>query len=248
MIDAVDIILCRTEGSANIGAACRAMKTMGLSRLHLVQPSPLDITEIKKWSVKAFDIFEHAIFHESLTDAIKPYSWVVSTSRRHGKNRKNSYLLPHEFARRAVDYAPSQVALVFGNEKNGLNDAEMQLCQSVVTIETSTEFASINLAQAVQICCYVLRQAMHHDQRTQRQSMITQSELQQLVQNIGDNMANMGAFDKSQDWGYRRNYDTWYDILARAQLTKGDMHYLQHAFDKLRYGPTKGHNEDNEEK
>lgn len=152
-------VLCRPSEGGNVGAACRAMKAMGLSRLAIVSPErELDMDALKAMAVHALDLWEAAEFHDSLEDALRGASLAVGATRRRGKWRKSFSLPVQEFARDAWARA-GEIAIVFGNERTGLTHQELSHCALAVSIPSSDDFPSLNLAQAVQVFAWELFRA-----------------------------------------------------------------------------------------
>jgi len=151
----VVIILCRPEEPGNIGAVCRAMKNMGLSRLRLVAPANLDESVIRARAVHAVDLWESAGRFGSLSEAAADCSLVAGTTRRRGRHRKALTMTPGELAAFFAP-RPGPAALVFGNERTGLEDGELELCTLASHIPVAPEFPSLNLSHAVQVYAYEL--------------------------------------------------------------------------------------------
>ncbi len=159
-LDAVRIVLVEPTHPGNIGAVARAMKTMGLSRLHLVNPKSFPSAEATARAAGADDILFDAEVHEDFVSAIAPCGWVVGTTAR-SRRLPNEELAPGQCATRMLEKAKlSEVALVFGRESSGLTNLEMERCHAVVTIPTEPDFASLNIASAVQILAYELRRRL----------------------------------------------------------------------------------------
>lgn len=163
--DAVRIVLVETSHPGNIGSAARAMKTMGLSHLHLVKPRRFPNEIATTMASNAADILDATIVHDSLSEAIGDCQWVYGTTAR------ERYLQwPIVNARECAEQtlaktqpnsanAGDQVALVFGRESSGLTNDELQHCQSLIHIPANPEYSSLNLASAVQILAYEIRMA-----------------------------------------------------------------------------------------
>ena len=150
------VILSRAEGASNVGAACRALKTMGLSRLVLAACPEFDATVVRTAALSAFDVYEAAVRHVDLAAALAPFPLAVGFSRRVGRRRKDS--VPVQDLAAAIGGRVG-VALVFGNERDGLSDAELALCDLACRIPASAGFPSLNLSHAVQLACWELRRA-----------------------------------------------------------------------------------------
>ncbi len=148
------IIMLETSHPGNIGAAARAMKTMCLYDLGLVQPKEFPHPVAFARASGAADILENAMQFETLTAAIADCQIVVGITAR---NRKLSapVVTPKELMQQMLnDSEQTQVAWVFGRERNGLSNEEIDLCSTVCTIPSNTEYGSLNIAAAVQILCY----------------------------------------------------------------------------------------------
>jgi len=155
----IRVILINTTHPGNIGATARAMKVMGLSSLHLVTPKIFPNAEATAMASGADDLLQTAVVHDSLDSALAGCSLVLGTSAR-----LRSLSMPMLDARRAANQAvvesdSHEVALLFGRERYGLINEEMQRCQFLVNIPSNPDYSSLNLAQAVQIMAYELRVA-----------------------------------------------------------------------------------------
>jgi tRNA/rRNA methyltransferase len=150
----IRIVLCRPSHPGNIGAAARAMKTMGLADLRLVAPGRYPAPEAEWMATNAIDVLKAATVHTSLADSIKECVAAFAMSAR-PREWSPQVLDVRTAAARAVELE-GDVAFVFGNETAGLTNEEMFACQYLVHIPASTQFSSLNLAQAVQIAAYEL--------------------------------------------------------------------------------------------
>ena len=157
----VRIVLVGTQHPGNIGSAARAMKTMGLSRLVLVAPSRFPHAEADALAAGADDVLAEASVHDSLAEALADCSLVLGCTARSRRVALEEQP-PREAALRVFDDAQrgGEVALVFGRERTGLTNDELQLCHGAVHIPANPEYSSLNLAAAVQVMSYELRMAM----------------------------------------------------------------------------------------
>lgn len=155
----VRVVLNRPSHPGNIGAAARAMKTMGLSHLYLVNPQRFPDAEATTRSSGALDVLENATVCASLDEALAGTVLAAAlTSRR--RDLSLPPLLPREAAPRLLaETALGEVALVFGAETSGLSNDELDRCQLLVMIPANPDYASLNLAAAVQVLSYELRTA-----------------------------------------------------------------------------------------
>ncbi len=155
----VRIVLSHTSHPGNIGAAARAMKTMGLSRLVLVNPRHFPDPQAEAMAAGAGDVLARAQVCASLEEALAGTTFATAmTARRRGLAVEP--LWAREAATElSVLAVRSEVALVFGNETAGLSNEEVSLCMRWAKIPTDPDCSSLNLAQAVQVLCYELRMA-----------------------------------------------------------------------------------------
>jgi tRNA/rRNA methyltransferase len=155
----VRIVLCETSHPGNIGAAARAMKTMGLSALHLVSPKRFPDPEAERRAARAADILASAHVHATLDEALTGVAFAVACSAR-TREMAVSATDARDAARRVLDVARSQsAALVFGNETYGLTTAQVNKCALLAAIPADPQYSSLNLAAAVQVFSYELRMA-----------------------------------------------------------------------------------------
>jgi len=157
MLDQVRIVLVNTSHTGNIGSAARAMKTMGLSRLYLVDPENEPDGKSVALAAGASDILNSAVIVDSLEKAIADCPLVIGASAR---DRSLSWpmLSPRETGEKiVVEGAKGQVALIFGRERTGLTNEELQQCHYHVNIPANPEYSSLNLAMAVQTLSYEIR-------------------------------------------------------------------------------------------
>lgn len=153
----VTFVLVRPRYPGNIGSAARALKNMGFSKLALVRPTVLPIhPEARRLAVKAEDLLKKAKVFETIEEATQGLHFLVGTTRRTGKYRRDFVPLPE-----LAGHLPpgrQKIGILFGAEERGLTNRELALCHLVTTIPTNPDFPSLNLAQAVMIIAYQLAQ------------------------------------------------------------------------------------------
>jgi tRNA (cytidine32/uridine32-2'-O)-methyltransferase len=156
----IRIVLVGTQHPGNIGSAARALKTMGLARLVLVDPEKFPHVEANALAAGADDVLAAAPVHASLADAIADCRLVLGCTAR-SRRVALTEQPPREAAVRALERAGQgdEVALVFGRERTGLTNEELQLCHGAVHIPANPEYSSLNIAAAVQVLTYELRMA-----------------------------------------------------------------------------------------
>ncbi len=159
MLENIRIVLVNTSHTGNIGSAARAMKTMGLSSLVLVDPEQAPDGKASALAAGAGDVLGHAKTVATLEEAVADCGLVVGTSAR---SRTHSWpmLEPRECGEKLIQEVPKYpVALVFGRENNGLTNEELQQCHFHVCIPANPDYSSLNLAMAVQTLSYEVRMA-----------------------------------------------------------------------------------------
>ncbi len=159
----IRIVLVGTTHPGNIGAVARGMKNMGLSELVLVNPRHFPHEEAEARASGATDVLDDAKIVDTLADALGDCVFVAGASAR---ARAISWptVTPRECAERMIaESRNGTVAVVFGPEKTGLHNDDLDLCDVLLTIPTDPSFSSLNLAMAVQVVTYELRVAGRYD-------------------------------------------------------------------------------------
>jgi tRNA/rRNA methyltransferase/tRNA (cytidine32/uridine32-2'-O)-methyltransferase len=257
------IILSRVSEPGNAGAVCRAMKNMGLSRLRLASPVPLDETQVRARAVHAGDIWDKAEYFDTLAEAAADCSLLIGTTRRRGRHRKGLTMDPRTLAAWLGERGQGQdsggagpIGLVFGNERTGLEDAELDLCNIASHIPVSDGFPSLNLSHAVQIYVYELFLAFGFEeknkpQRAQREGHLegggreapfqgpapvkgewrplNRGQVEDLTASITNTLEGLGFY---QHPGREEQYRFLRDLISRAGLGEGEGRYLANIFAK----------------
>jgi len=156
----IRFVLARTSHPGNIGAAARAIRTMGFWRLVLVAPQRFPDPQVEAMAAGADDVLQHLVLAASVPESVADCTRVYGLSAR-----RRGVSLPELDPRAAVaEIAPllqagREVALLFGNERSGLDNDELSVCHAMVRIPSVEDFSSLNLAQAVQLMAWELRMA-----------------------------------------------------------------------------------------
>lgn len=228
--DNIAVVLVRPEESRNVGAVCRAMANSAVHDLRIVgRREDLDDERVRVLAIHAAYIWENARFFASVTEATADCTLSAGTTRRRGKKRKGKLFLPEEFACNAarVTDGGGKVAAVFGNERTGLTDEELEECSCGVTIPSSDEFASLNLSHAVQIVCYELFRAANEG--LTGYTPISLSRLDRTVGVITESLGQMGFFHRVTDHDMA---SFWRQVFSRASLSEGEAQYIEKTFHK----------------
>lgn len=154
MADAPILVLVQPQDIVNIAAAVRIAKNFGIEEIRLVQPAVFDAWRIEGIAHNTADLVDRIRLFESLDEAVADCGLVVGLTAR-ARAAKRSVLRPRPAAREIVERLPeAPIAIVAGREDKGLSNAELDRCHTLVTIPTTTEYSSLNLAQAVAIMSY----------------------------------------------------------------------------------------------
>jgi TrmH family RNA methyltransferase len=152
----VRIVLVRPRNAENVGAAARALKNFGIEDWAWVDPEFGDLAPARRLAVHAEEMLESARIFQTVHDAIHDCVWVVGTSSRHVRGKRR--LAPRAVAEEAVIHTARGVtAIVFGDERSGLTNEEIDRCHDLSAIQTEAEQPSVNLAQAILLYAYELR-------------------------------------------------------------------------------------------
>jgi tRNA/rRNA methyltransferase/tRNA (cytidine32/uridine32-2'-O)-methyltransferase len=257
------IILSRPSEGGNVGAVCRAMKNMGLSRLRIagVPRTAFDEAALRARAVHAADVWEGAEFFDTLTAAAADCSLLVGTTRRRGQRRKNVTMAPRELAAWLRDRSGPSIetgcetaagceadtgsgptdspvgptALVFGNERTGLEENELALCNIASHIPVSGACPSLNLSHAVQIYAYELFQALGPNAAPGMGQVkgawvpLSRAQADALTTAVTRNLETLGFYRRP---GRAEQERFIRDFISRAGLTEGEGRYFGDIFDK----------------
>lgn len=234
-MEKVAIVLSHPENSKNVGAVCRAMATMDVSDLRIVgERRDYDSGKVSALALHAKDVWQAARFFGSITSAVSDCAISIATTRRRGKKRKAFMLFPEEAAEKAGEVAArgGRSAVVFGNERTGLTDSEMNECTTAMTIPSSRSFPSLNLSHAVQVTLYTLFR--NQCKGSKGYSTIELKRLERVIDKIAECFAAIGFFSTSGESGKEEAKRFWREVLSRSALSEGEAKYMEHIFEKAR--------------
>lgn len=200
LLSRIRVVLCNTSHPGNIGSAARAMKTMGITRLDLVRPRRMPDEEAFALASGAGDVLEGVRVHGSLDAALSGTVLAAGFSSRRRELAPMLYSA-REAAQELLSFAQhGEVALVFGSETFGLSIEELSRCHLLVSIPANPEYASLNLAQAVQIAAYELFMATSGDapRRNAEGRPATFDEVEGLLVHLESAMLGSGFLDPEQ--------------------------------------------------
>lgn len=239
LLSNIAIVLVEPSHPGNIGAVARAMKTMGLSDLVLVNPRKFPHYEASKRAAGADSVLTNARVYEDLSDAIADRQFILGTSVR---DREVSWptRTPNEMAEHvlAADQTEAKCAILFGRENSGLTNQELERCDYQIRIPANDEYSSLNLASAVQIIAYELRmkalqadqeQKQHKDQTSasnakQRQRAATQLEKEGHLSHLQDTLEQLDFIKSKPPAKLMRKVTRLYN---KANLTQEEIQILR---------------------
>jgi len=225
----VKIVLSRASEGGNVGAICRCMKNMGLAELRLADPEPLLLESVYTRAIHAGDVWENARIYKGLPEAVADCSIVVGTTCRRGSLRKSVSMKPRDLAL-WLSQRPGPAAIVFGNERTGLEKAELELCNFASHIPVSEVFPSLNLSHAVQLYAYELFLAMEKQRPVKGEwTAMNQEQISALVGSITDTLAGIGFYKKP---GRKEQARFLQDVISRAGLSESEGRYFREIVEK----------------
>ena len=224
-LDNMRIVLSRTTHPGNIGAAARAMKTMGLSRLHLVAPKHFPHVEATARASGSEDILDRCKVTETLDEALQGACLCVAVTARHRDLSLEVYDA-REAAKVMIDAAErGEVALVFGTEMSGLTTEEIGKCQIISTIPANPGYSSLNLASAVQIMAYELRMMLPFEKKRDEQpEPATFDEIEHFYKHLEETLVRTGFLDPDEP---KRLMQRMRRLFSRTRLEKTEVNILR---------------------
>ena len=240
MLDNIRIVLVNTHHPGNIGSAARAMKNMGITRLYLVEPKHFPSFEASQRASSASDVLTNAVVVDTLAEALKGCSLVCGTTARlrsvkwpQVDARECGELIHHESEQH-------EVALVFGRERSGLANDELELCQTLVNITTGEAYSSLNLGQAVQVLSYEILMASRKDvviadtdtpPADEKDELATNDQLEGMYNHYMDALTDLNFFGKRNPEHIMRKLRCLYGrarpTQREVQIMRGVLSYAQ---------------------
>jgi TrmH family RNA methyltransferase len=228
MLSNIRIVLVEPSHPGNIGAAARAMKNMCLEHLYLVSPEKYPHADASARAAGADDVLDTAVVTDSLQAAIADCTIVLGASAR-----LRTFNWPQYDPRQAAEKASktsqtSRVAIVFGRERTGLTNAELDLCHYLVHIPSNEQFSSLNLAAAVQVLSYEIYIADQLEPRVKitedTEIPANQLEMQRFYQHLENTLIKIDFLDPDQPKKLMRRLRRLYN---RAQPEQTEINILR---------------------
>lgn len=231
-LDRIRFVLVGTSHAGNIGGCARAMKTMGLRRLVLVAPQQFPDPEATARAAGAADILDDAVVCANLDEALGDCQLVIGTSAR---DRRIPWpqLPPDEAAERLLNAGDDrQVAVLFGRERTGLTNEELDRCQLLVNIPTNPDFSSLNLAAAAQVMAYEVRRAFLRGRRNTPKDgaemlgepLATAADIQRFYEHLESVLTETGFLDPANPRLLMRRLMR---LFNRVEMTVNEVNILR---------------------
>jgi tRNA/rRNA methyltransferase len=224
--DEVRVILVEPQGDANVGAAARSLACFGVSELVLVNPKAKLLEQAHNWAVHGRGVLEAARHCDTLAEAVEGTTVAIAMTARHGK-RRHRMVTPAQFSAEVLPTFPqgSRLALVFGNEESGLDNASLDFCQRLVKIPTVEGHTSLNLGHSVTIMLYELLGRGGSPELGGKEKRLASAETcQRMVAEVGEYLAG---------WGYPSHNATLEeemvklaDIAQRSRLEEWEIRFV----------------------
>jgi tRNA/rRNA methyltransferase len=222
----IRVVLCETAHPGNIGAAARAMKTMGLAQLVLVAPRHYPDPQADWLAVGAVDVLKAATICTSLDEALAGSAYTVACSAR-TREIAVPMVPAREAAARVIEVArKQQAALVFGNETFGLTGEQVDKCQLLATIPANPRFSSLNVAAAVQVLAYELHAAAHGEDLRREEPRVLASfeELERFYAHLERALLETGFLNPTYN---KKLMPRLRRLFGRAQLEHEEINILR---------------------
>ncbi|MBS4096124.1 MAG: RNA methyltransferase [Sulfuricella sp.] len=224
-LDRVRVVLSHPSHPGNIGAAARAMKTMGLSRLYLVNPRRFPDPEAVTRSSGAADVLENATVCGSLEEALGGTVLAAALTSRRRDLSLPPLTLREAAPKLLAEAQDHEVAVVFGAETSGLTNAELDCCQMLLSIPANPEYASLNLAAAVQVVTYELRTATASEAPpTETGNLATLEEIEGFYGHLEEVMIAASFLDPASP---KRLMHRLRRLYARTRLEREEVNILR---------------------
>jgi tRNA/rRNA methyltransferase len=220
------VVLIRPKFPENIGAAARVACNMGIERLIVVRDEhaggkPFDHEAMAKLAThKAASLLETMLVYDHLAEAVAPFSLVIGTTARHGRQRVLERS-PRQIVHQVLgDLPENDVAILFGPEDAGLTNDDLKYCQLLSTIPTAG-FSSLNLAQAVAIHCYEFFYALAYEPRAiePRPRLADSYELEGMYAHVEEALVRIDFLQENNDAYWMNNIRQFFN---RMRLGKKD--------------------------
>lgn len=235
-LDKIEIILVDPSHLGNVGSAARAMRTMGLKRLGVVTNKDIKTPEAIALAKGGNDILSNAKIYSSLDEAISKKNFIAATSARQ-RSIELPLCQPREASEKIIENISidQEVAVIFGRERTGLTNEELQKADIHINIDADDEYSSLNLAMSVQVISYELRQGLLRSKNLSFYSenakpKPTHEQTENFYNFLNESLISCGFLKDGHNgkvMGYLRS------IFAKADLTNHELQIIYGVFASL---------------
>jgi tRNA/rRNA methyltransferase len=217
------IILVEPAFPGNIGSVARAMKNMGFKNLRLVNPCDFKNDEALKLAVNAHDILDKAEVFDSLENAAADLNVTVATTAKLGKYRKPVFSVENISAILKTLSVKNRIGLVFGRERIGLLNKEVDFCNLIAEIPASKDYSCLNLSQSVLIFCYELFKDIDFQGEPAVFNVVSCEEMEKFYENFEELLLDINFLDKNNP---EFKMKAIRKIFGRCFITKNELNLL----------------------
>jgi TrmH family RNA methyltransferase len=221
--DNVFFTLIEPQEPGNIGSSARAMQNMGFRNLALVNPVYFRTKEAKRMACQGYDLLKKAVVYARFDDAIHDKHLIVGTTRRLGTRR--GMIVPlRDSIRKIISAAQkNRVAVLFGRERNGLTNREVNECGLLVTIPSDPDTPSLNLAQSVLLVAYELSQKSY---KTALPELVEQGKLPHLYERIESSLKLLEYIPRGDRDLEKKIMKNLKHLIGRYGLTEWELNMI----------------------
>ena len=228
----IKIVMVEPTHPGNIGAAARAMKTMGYHHLSLVKPKHYPHADATVRAAGADDILATVTVCDSLAQALRGCATVLATTIR-PRVLPHAIFTPRQYAQKlSAALQRGSLGVVFGRESSGLSNTELEHCNALLTIPANPAFNSLNVASAIQIVCYEFaqvlqlydRQNLGTDHCHKKIRLATNDEMDYFYAHLEDSLSDVGFLDPNQARKLMRRLKS---LFNRAQPDENELSILR---------------------
>lgn len=225
------VLLHETSHPGNIGASARAMKTMGIEKLRLVNTTDAEHSDAYAMASGADDILFKAQKYEKIPESIKDLDIVFGMS---GRKRSNHHhcISSTEMAEILNSIPANNIGLLFGNEQNGLDNEALSYCQYQVAVPTNPNFSSLNVAACVQLICYICTSIAITPTRENEAMSIPQGQYQALVELVGSVIINTNMYNPQT---FELTKQRIRQLVLHSNLTKDDIDLIMGILKQIKH-------------
>ena len=232
----IRVVLSHTSHPGNIGASARAMRTMGLYNLYLINPQRFPSAEATAMAAGADEMLAHAKVCSTLDEALAETKFIVGLTARKRDLSHDMIPLREAASQLIAEAVNGKVAVLFGAEMSGLSNSELDRCQLLANIAADETFSSLNLAAAVQVTAYELRQASFSAIPPQKPPfpLADFEQVEGFYNHLEQVMYDTEFLDPAQPKRLMRRLRR---LFARARLEKEEVNILRGILNAVRKTP-----------